>query len=251
VKDPFYYKNNIPIFVKKTEAQVRADKYEHYFPVVQRNLLLHTGDQIFGRAFYAPIIQFVMDCIPGGNQIILDVGCGVGRLSADVGKALPDCQIFGIDYSLQMLKMANRLWKENLEIEINGSDQGFEPYTHLGQSIKNITFMQASADFLPWETNQVDVIIAVFLLDKVFDPMAVLAEFKRVLKKTGHCLIFIPFNFQKRELWKDLYPPDRFIDQCNNAGFRLHKKKKIKITEPLDRHGNVVLWNTIALFFEA
>lgn len=250
MKDPLYYKKNIPIFVNKTEAQIRADRYEHFFPLVQRNLILHTGDGLWGRTVYGPLRQFILEFMAGENQIILDVGCGVGRLSAEAAKSFPKSKIFGIDYSLQMLKMASRLWKNDSEIEVDGRDQGFELYTHLGQNIANLTLLQASADALPWEKNQVDVIIAAFLLDKVLDPMKVLAEFQRVLKKSGRCLVFIPFNFQKRELWNKFYPPDRFIEKCKETGFKIKNSREIKIKEPLDRHGNTIIWNATALHME-
>lgn len=46
----------------------------------------------------------------GGNEAILDVGCGDGKITADFASALPDGRVVGIDSSPEMIAYATRTY---------------------------------------------------------------------------------------------------------------------------------------------
>ncbi len=74
-------------------------------------------DQIYGwqRHFYDATRKFYllgrdrlideMDVPPGGT--VLEIGCGTGRNMVKIARRWPDCRIFGVDISAQMLKTAS------------------------------------------------------------------------------------------------------------------------------------------------
>lgn len=250
MKHPLYFKNNIPIFINKTEADNRADKYEHYHPVVIRNLVLHTGDHIWQKYIFQEIIDFIQDNLNKNQYTILDVGCGIGKITALLAKNHPSKVFFGLDSSFQMINSAYHLWSDPKPIVIDGQDKGFEKYTFTGEKIPNITFIQGSASDLPWEAKKIDGIIASFLLDKLDYPAEVIREFHRVLSSQGSLYVIMPFNMEKRNNWKLLYPESNFLKTFDQAGFTPVIQKKISINEPLDGHNNIIIWDCLALVFQ-
>lgn len=45
-----------------------------------------------------------------GNESILDVGCGDGKITADFAKVLPESKVVGVDSSAQMIDYATRTY---------------------------------------------------------------------------------------------------------------------------------------------
>ena len=54
--------------------------------------------------------QWAQELIPKlklrGNESLLDIGCGDGRITAEIAKCLPDGKAIGIDNSAQMINLA-------------------------------------------------------------------------------------------------------------------------------------------------
>ena len=42
-----------------------------------------------------------------GDELVLDAGCGTGRLTAELLKRLPEGRVIGVDHSENMLRAAN------------------------------------------------------------------------------------------------------------------------------------------------
>lgn len=103
-----------------------------------------------------------------GDEIILEVGSGLGLLSCDIEKYLPNGYIVGIEYSSKQLEVA----KENI-----GS---------------NVYFCQGDAHILPFKDNQFDIVFCRYVLEHVVNPIQVLQEMKRVLRLGGK--IFVQEN---------------------------------------------------------
>lgn len=54
-----------------------------------------------------------------GNERILDVGCGDGKVTAEIARAVPDGSVVGVDASLQMIEFAARTFSiPNLEFHV-------------------------------------------------------------------------------------------------------------------------------------
>ncbi|MGW8303762.1 MAG: class I SAM-dependent methyltransferase, partial [Desulfobacterales bacterium] len=106
------------------------------------------------------------------GQKILEVAVGTGLAFSQIVKKNPDGTNIGIDISAGMLKKARKRLSQ-----LSGA---------------NYELKKASAFHLEGEDEQFDVLINNYMFDLIsFDQMdAVLAEFKRVLKKGGK-LVFV------------------------------------------------------------
>ena len=101
-----------------------------------------------------------------GHESILDVGCGDGKVTAELAAHVPTGQVVGIDSSPEMIAFATKKFA--------------------GQ--KNLRFEVANASTLPFK-NQFDVVFSNAALHWVDDHLPVLAGIRRSLKTGGRILL--------------------------------------------------------------
>jgi ubiquinone/menaquinone biosynthesis C-methylase UbiE len=104
------------------------------------------------------------------NGTIVDLGSGTGFLSIEIAKGAPLLQVYGIDLSRQMVKIAKR---------------------H-AQAVKNAQFEFGDAAALPFEDDSIDFIVSTGSLHHWNKPDKVFDECYRVLKKDGEGWIYDP-----------------------------------------------------------
>ncbi|NWF69054.1 MAG: class I SAM-dependent methyltransferase [Chloroflexi bacterium] len=92
-----------------------------------------------------------------GDEVLLDVGCGIGHYFQPLQQMVPGVRYFGVDYSYGML-----------------SKHPDPAHTSVGD-----------AQTLPFASNTFDVVMANHMLYHVPDIDAALKEFRRVLKPEG------------------------------------------------------------------
>jgi ubiquinone/menaquinone biosynthesis C-methylase UbiE len=101
----------------------------------------------------------------------LDAGCGTGTLSRWL--TAHGCTVLGVDAAPQMIERA---------IALSG-----------GQDARQLQYMRiASIAHLPLESGSLDGVLCSSVLEYVSDPELCLAQFSRVLKKSGRLLVSIP-----------------------------------------------------------
>jgi phosphatidylethanolamine/phosphatidyl-N-methylethanolamine N-methyltransferase len=136
-------------------------------------------DIIFKQFFY-PRQRHVIDSMgimPGDS--VLDVGIGTG-LSLPLYPC--HCNVVGIDLSAEMLKKAR---------------QKVSKY-----NINHVSLMEMDASNLEFNDNTFDHVIATFVISVVPDPVKVIAEMKRVCKKTGKIVIVNHFQSNNKFIAK-------------------------------------------------
>ncbi|MEK6589151.1 MAG: methyltransferase domain-containing protein [Nitrospinota bacterium] len=136
-------------------------------------------DIIFKQFFY-PRQRHVIDSMgimPGDS--VLDVGVGTG-LSLPLYPC--HCNVVGIDLSAEMLKKAR---------------QKVSKY-----NINHVSLMEMDASNLEFNDNTFDHVIATFVISVVPDPVKVIAEMKRVCKKTGKIVIVNHFQSNNKFIAK-------------------------------------------------
>ncbi|HXZ29875.1 MAG TPA: class I SAM-dependent methyltransferase [Dehalococcoidia bacterium] len=99
---------------------------------------------------------------------ILDLGSGPGHLSIDIAKRSPGLQVYGIDLSRQMVKIARRHAK----------------------GVNNARFVFGNAAKLPSKDNSIDLVISTGALHHWKTPRLVFDECYRVLKAGGEAWIY-------------------------------------------------------------
>ncbi len=112
----------------------------------------------------------ILDVQP--KDLILDVGCGVGRHTISVALHT-EVTAIGLDISRQDLQTARQRWEEF----------GVAGACH---------FIRSSALKLPFEDHAFDKIICSEVLEHIDDYPAVLAELYRVLKPGGRLAVSVP-----------------------------------------------------------
>jgi len=100
----------------------------------------------------------------GAGARVLEVGCGAGHVLERFGGA----RLVGVDLSPMMLARTRRRLDGQVEL------------------------IQASADRLPFEDAEFDVVLCTEVLEHVLDPAAVVAELMRVATPDGRVIVSIP-----------------------------------------------------------
>lgn len=113
------------------------------------------------------VLSLIDHFIPKNPERILDVGCGDGFLSAELGKISGAKQVFGIDISPAAVKDA------------------------LGYGIK-ATALDTDEESLPYEDAYFDFIFCGGLIELVLDPDHLLKELYRLLKERGYLIMTFP-----------------------------------------------------------
>lgn len=95
---------------------------------------------------------------------ILDVGCAGGYMTNKVAEVFPKAEIFGIDPYPAAIAYAKSRFPQ-------------------------INFQTADAHKLPFEKDIFDLIICYETIEHVIDPLKILEEMKRVIKKDGMVIV--------------------------------------------------------------
>jgi ubiquinone/menaquinone biosynthesis C-methylase UbiE len=133
---------------------------------------------------------------------VVDLGSGTGFLSIELAKRAPGLQVFGIDLSRQMVKIAKRHAKD----------------------IRNVQFEFGDAAALPFGGSSIDFIVSTGSLHHWNKPAKVFDECYRVLKKDGEGWIYDPCRDALKEC----------IEQAKkNYGFLIY----LILTKVTELHG--------------
>lgn len=96
---------------------------------------------------------------------VLEAGCGVGAQTVSLAKSSPDAEIISIDISLDSLKKAENLIRD--------------------EGLLNVKFQEADIFNLPFVDEYFDHIFVCYVLEHMENPQKALLELHRVLKKGG------------------------------------------------------------------
>jgi ubiquinone/menaquinone biosynthesis C-methylase UbiE len=101
------------------------------------------------------------------RESVLDVACGTGELERRLIEQYSEQAIAGVDFSAQMLAIAQQKLAEH----------------------PTVTWHHASASALPGQPSEFDVVLCANAFHYFYEPHQVLAEMKRVLHPTGRVVI--------------------------------------------------------------
>jgi ubiquinone/menaquinone biosynthesis C-methylase UbiE len=142
--------------------------------VLRRSEAIPTPGAIFYNATVAKVLRkpetkIANDIVEKmGNGTILDLGSGTGYLSIEIAKRAPSLQVYGIDLSRQMVKIARRHAK----------------------GVGNARFVFGNAAKLPFKDNSIDLVISTGASHHWKTPRMVFDECYRVLKNGKEAWIY-------------------------------------------------------------
>jgi len=106
-----------------------------------------------------------------GNEHILDIGCGDGKITADIAKFVPEGSVVGIDLSEPMIEWAQKQ---------------YHPLEYSNLSFSVGSFLEPNIQ------GQFDLIVSFCALQHSFDQQKALSNLANLLKPNGKLLILIP-----------------------------------------------------------
>ena len=116
----------------------------------------------------------------GPDDVVLDVGCGNGRLTLDAAQAAATGSALGVDLSSAMLEKA----RERAEAE----------------GVSNVTFEPADAQVFPFAPGSFSLAVSRFGVMFFKDPIAAFANIGRALRPGGR-LVFLSWQALAKNEW--------------------------------------------------
>jgi ubiquinone/menaquinone biosynthesis C-methylase UbiE len=145
-------------------------------------------------SYYGQVAGEIVSNFKEGS--ILDLGTGPGYLPVEIVKRSPAIKIVGVDLSRKLIQMAN----------INAKKAGVSD---------SVSFEVGNAANLRYSNEAFDMVISTGMLHSLKNPINVLIEINRVLKKGGEAWIYDPariIQFIDQKKWKaSLNFPERFF----------------------------------------
>ena len=141
-----------------------------------------------------------------GNERVLDIGCGDGKITKKIAELVPEGEVIGIDPSREMI------------------NEALADYSH----ISNLNFLQERAENFNFE-KKFNLITSFFTLHWVRDHGMVLKNVKLVLKKGGKILFLMVSGGDPKI--GEVFERDRWKSRIEE-----HFSKKFSIITEKDYH---------------
>ncbi len=152
----------------------------------------------------------------------LEVGCGEGHLMDRMLNAYPQRQMAGFDISHSIVKIA--------QCQVTGP-----------------SFLQASADRMPWSDDSWDVVVVCEVMEHLEDPEAALRELHRITRRA--CLLSVPrepiwrvANMARGKYWGSLGNTPGHVQHWNTGDFVAFVSTLFDIKEVLTPFPWTMVW---------
>jgi SAM-dependent methyltransferase len=155
----------------------------------------------FGAAFWATFAAHIAPELPP-DPVIMDLGCGPGLLLRDLGERYPQATLFGYDVTPAMIAYGRQSLLPGSRTTLAVHDVATQPLPHAAGTVHLVTMSS--------------------VLHVVDEPLAVLAEVRRVLAPGGLFVLHdwirmpLPVYFARRQERQQEDP-----DVSRQRGFRL------------------------------
>ena len=209
---------------------------------------LHSG---LDEGLYRTVSSFVAEALVVGPEepVIIDAGCGVGRVTADCARLAPRGHVLAIDASLAMLAFARQVvrGREPLDVELPG--YGYSRLTIPPLALDGPVFARADAEHLPIADDSADMVLSVNIIDRLpHGPELAFAEAHRVLKRRAAFVFTDPLNWIEPWLWERYPDGESILRLLRETGFALETSfDRLIYREILDGRGSTEEFRTVAV----
>lgn len=209
--------------------------------------ILHLGEN---ESVYRTVLDLASEVLlHQTSPMVLDLGCGVGRVARDLAQRFPSGEIIGLDGSISMLHIASRFVVSSTEKKLDLSEIGYGTSLQFhGAGLTNVMLLQGDATRTPFQDGIFRLITAVNLIDRVANPRHVFNEIFRLLSPGGQCILTSPLNWDRSAIWQDLPDRDAVLDEIRKSGIEINEWfDGLRYREYLDSRGNFTEWNTLVI----
>lgn len=209
----------------KADLQTVFSTYETDL-LISQYCEFHYGDNYFGVANFAEayaqhaieIAKLDQHLSEKSSLSVLEVGCSVGRASFELAKHFDS--VTGIDFSARFIQVANQLKKTGSVLystPVEGEIMAFKERTlaeyKLEARAHKCTFLQQDATNMKPHFTGYDMVVAVNLIDRLYDPAKFLSEIHTRLNQNGILMISSPYTWleehTQKENWIGGYKDDK------------------------------------------
>lgn len=187
-------------------AENIAEDVEYYESdeIVAQYCEFHYGQEYLGvQNFPKKMAEIAKKYSTASTKKVLDIGCSVGRGSFELKKYFPS--VTGIDFSARFIKVAIDLkekkhinYKQKIEGDITKNKTISLKSLGLEEiDIDGLEFWQGDACNLKPTIHSYDMILAINLLDRLYDSRKFLQDIKDRLNKDGILIVTSPFTWDE------------------------------------------------------
>ena len=197
-------------YVETTFQDENDEDYYETDKIISQYCEFHYGESYLGvDNFPKKIAQIAKKYAPKDTKRVLDIGCSVGRTSLELKRDFPFVQ--GIDFSTRFIKVAIEFIK-NKELKYKKTIEGdiTEDKTITLKDLNldtvdmdGLEFWQGDACNLKEHFNSYDLIVAINLLDRLYDSEKFLKDITSKINKDGIFIIASPFTWDEQYVPKD------------------------------------------------
>jgi SAM-dependent methyltransferase len=157
-----------------------------------------------------------------GPPVIVDAGCGVGRISGDCAALDPTATVIGLDGSFAMLDFASRVVRGSSPILVDLANLGFGHVEIQPRGLDHVFFARANVERLPVAGGCADLALSINMVDRLpRGPEVGLKECHRILRSGGWLIFTDPLNWQQAWLWAEYGTSEAIRELLETYGFEI------------------------------
>jgi SAM-dependent methyltransferase len=181
------------------------------------------------------------------GPVIVDCGCGVGRVAADCAALAPGGVVIGIDASLAMLEYAERIVHGEAPVEVDVSAYGFDTLAIPARGAGNVHLFRGDVENLPVADGAADLALSINVIDRLpHGPEKAFAECHRILRPGGRLIFSDPLNWTTADLWQRYGEAETIRTLLETLGFTIETSfDDLAYREILDARGSFEEFRTL------
>lgn len=199
------------IKVLKNNKYANNDYVEKYAALWSFGYLNNFG---YTEGFYRTINEFGFSSKEENIAYnILDVGCGVGRVSCDFAAYFKNSRVIGIDESPEMINVADKIVKTKNRIYFDGlKNYGFKRIIINGFGLDNVNFVNKNLNYYYLKNKngkKFDIITCINFIDRVDNLDECFKMLAKLLNHSGILILASPLNFLNHTYWNKFNSVDK------------------------------------------